>query len=390
MREAQKTYRIKKEAAIESCKTRTTELEQKLQKMVDLLIDCHESSSHLNLHVTHPLVYKHLQKMKDHLAPDSGAFNQTPVDQNSSTNIDLDGAVFHTLSNMNHSTHTSMFGYEVSDHLVLNNESSNIDLEYGQSSQQTSSDSNITWDLEMPPYPGLRDSDRLFGRSTRVAYCFQEPMFGRRMHRYYLEYAYRMFVDRRADPSVIYRIFRMVPCIRDKEKMIPYFRNLVHAGIGERLEILSLPFYCIGDAGRHYKRKDSLGNLTYPTNTRLPRRVLGILPTTERSTESSSQSGRGHLQLFGLDGEWFDCYDVEGYLIKRRVNLEENTLFAKYNPRLNPIPGQGLIFGSSLFGTSLRDDTQSGTNHFMFQVYLTYSFRYPYPERSIRQVKVCT
>ncbi|THC91010.1 hypothetical protein EYZ11_009518 [Aspergillus tanneri] len=146
-----------------------------------------------------------------------------------------------------------------------------------------------------------------------------ETIFSRRLHRYCLEYAWRLFIDARSNPQDVYRVFRLVPCIRYKDKMTPYFRCLVRGGAHESLDLPAVPFYCIGGAGTHYPRKKDDGTPIYPENMRLPRRILGL---------SSSTSGDAHdereekLKSLGLHGTWLDCHDVQGYLEERGLVLE--------------------------------------------------------------------
>lgn len=134
-----------------------------------------------------------------------------------------------------------------------------------------------------------------------------------------------MFSDPRSDPLRVYQVFRLVPCIRDKEKMYPYFKRLVMGSCGDPLEVPGLPFYCIGGAGTHYPSVDISGKPAYPSNMRLPRRVLGILPVTnEPGSDCDTET---LLKVCGFGGQWFDSVDVEGYLRDCGVNLEDFCLF---------------------------------------------------------------
>lgn len=157
-------------------------------------------------------------------------------------------------------------------------------------------------------------------------YCFQESTFLRRLQRYSLERAFHLFSDPRCDPQEIYQVFRLVPCITDKERMYPRFERLLKGDSDDPLEIPSLPFYCIGGAGTHYPELDEYENPIYPLNMRRPRRVLGIVPTTQPDG-SSGMDTEGLLGICGLGGQWFDSKDVEGYLHEHGVNLRGSCLF---------------------------------------------------------------
>lgn len=170
------------------------------------------------------------------------------------------------------------------------------------------------------------------GRSIRTqvnyTYSFLETSFERRLKRCSLEYAFRIFTDPHSDPHEVFRLFRLVPCFRERAKMYPYFKSLVTSGRDHSLEISSLPFYAIGGASTHYANIDDTGNPIYPANTRVPRRILGIIPLSKETDPSNttSQIQQSQLELCGFGGDWFDCRDVEGYLKARGVQLDESTV----------------------------------------------------------------
>jgi hypothetical protein len=126
----------------------------------------------------------------------------------------------------------------------------------------------------------------------------------------------------------------LVSCIRDREKTYPYFKRLVTGGIGDKLELPGLPFYCIGGAGTHYPPKDEFGNAIYPPNRRMPRRILGSMAIAERFLDGDTGFNQQKvLETFGLGGQWFDCRDVEGYLSERGVSLEQYCALPKISDR---------------------------------------------------------
>jgi hypothetical protein len=165
--------------------------------------------------------------------------------------------------------------------------------------------------------------------TRQYTYAFQEVRFARRLQRYSLEHAYRLFAESSSDPGEIYRVFRLVPCVRDPDKTQPRFRQLLLGGCTDSLEVPGLPFYSIGGAGTHFPDVDGEGNAVYPANSRMPRRILGLLPWAELGTKG----GGDPLEVFGLGGDWFDCLDVEGYLKLHGVEVDGGLFPALHIPR---------------------------------------------------------
>lgn len=191
--------------------------------------------------------------------------------------------------------------------------------------------------------PIVQTIDRFGGANVTDSYSFLESSFTRRLKRSSLEHAFRIFSDARSDPLEVFRVFRLVPCFRDREKMYPYFRDLVTSERGSSLEISTLPFYCIGGAGTHYATKDEIGNPIYPPKMRLPRRILGTLPMPGILGDPNSvQQTQSNLEVCGFGGQWFDCRDVEGYLREKGVDLDGPGLFPTVH-NLAPSPGQSEL-----------------------------------------------
>jgi hypothetical protein len=145
-------------------------------------------------------------------------------------------------------------------------------------------------------------------------YSFHESSFSRRLQRNCLEHCYKLFDNPASEPQQIYRVFRLVACIQDRGKMKPYFQRLLQRGAGEPIEVPNQPFYCIGGAGKHYPRRDIAGNPVYPSNMRLPKRILGIMRSMLSNDPFGCSSYDDILCSMGYGGEWFDCNDVEGFL----------------------------------------------------------------------------
>ena len=147
------------------------------------------------------------------------------------------------------------------------------------------------------------------------SYSFLESNLSRRLHRRSLEIAYGIFSNANSDPSLVFRKFRLVGCMRNRDKMAPRFRSLLCRSTSEALELFGLPYYCIGGAGRHYPRRDTHSRPWFPENVRLPKRILGL-----SGSDSGLLSSRYDQQIatMGYDGMWLDSYETEEYLKEKR------------------------------------------------------------------------
>ncbi|RAH47112.1 uncharacterized protein BO95DRAFT_410847 [Aspergillus brunneoviolaceus CBS 621.78] len=271
IRRAQKTYRLKKEAVFRQTLDRVTDLEAKLHRLSDQVSSTCEAATEARLQLSHPDIYARLTQMRGVL-----------IEQGAS---------------------------------------------HGSAFQTDSSRMQVQQEPLNPPRRRQHSLPRPI--STRGhTYSFQEGRFARGLQRYCLEHAFNLFIDPQSNPQQVYRVFRLVPCIQDKAKMQPRFEQLLRGGSESPLEVPGLPFYGVGGAGTHYPDKDEFGIPMHPKNMRLPRRVLGILPSSGRGDELTSVDDRARLlEICGLGGQWFDSRDVEGYLEQHGVDLQGSSFF---------------------------------------------------------------
>ncbi|KAL4913086.1 hypothetical protein BDW62DRAFT_193349, partial [Aspergillus aurantiobrunneus] len=295
IRYAQRTYRQKKELMYRDMERRLGELEKNMNCLSTSLADFRDMAVESDLHVTHPRLFEHLTATLAHAGPVTGRREDAASE-----------VVCPVFPSDTGPGDTSSFGYIVNP----------FDDDSG----------DILVDKQLPNHPTHRQHkippesnqvERPLPGSTNQSYSFQEPDPTRMLHRYCLEYVYRLFSDPRSNPQEFYRVFRLVPCVKYKEKMGLYLLCLVRSGSSEPLDIPALPFYCIGGAGTHYPQLTD-GKPKYPENMRLPRRVLGTVVGL-CSDEISSMDRQKLLKLAGLDGVWLDCGDVTGYLQQKGV-----------------------------------------------------------------------
>ncbi|CAI7587809.1 hypothetical protein PCG10_006551 [Penicillium crustosum] len=321
IRRAQRTYRLKKENTIQTLRSRVDLLEQTLENVSDLLDGAHRDAvAHLHndptvqpsvdyLALTRELILAEINKTRL-LTPENN--NDLQLEHTNRPLRDKD-----------------TFGYEVSHTYPQKN------------NHNTSSSSSY------PLYSRARSPSPLINRilptATIYTYSHQESNLSRRLHRFCLEHTYRWLTDPRSDPALISRVFGLVPCIHDMAGIRRNFRRTLQSEIGSGLEFAKMPFYTLGGAGKHFPRVDGDGNPVYPENSRRPGRILrrmerilqrgGIQDwdedwSGEREPVTGALDGgvemgeQERIRSLDLDGEWFDCHDVQGYLEHRGLVLE--------------------------------------------------------------------
>lgn len=190
--------------------------------------------------------------------------------------------------------------------------------------------------------------NRILPITTIYTYSHQESNLSRRLHRFCLEHIYRWLTDARTDPALLGRVFGLVPCIQDMPGIRRSFRRTLQSEIGSTLETNKLPFYTLGGAGKHFPRKGGDGMPIYPENSRRPGKILrrmvrilqrgGIQDWDEdwSGDREPGVAGLGHgevemdreerIRSLDLDGEWFDCHDIQGYLEHRGLALDGSAL----------------------------------------------------------------
>ncbi|GAD98596.1 hypothetical protein AOR_1_1006114 [Paecilomyces variotii No. 5] len=331
IRQAQKTYRLRKEAAFQSTKTRLAELEQKISETSSSLAGLYNSAIEARLDATNPDLFMSLSEICTHLASDPREACVLSPQRTERSDIDTRHRDLSILEDATYSVFSSenRFGYHFPNTGFEEQGTTHGSMPLPFEALPT------TVPALMSTRPGIHNKttspqisqtiERPIAGETPYTYCFQESTFPRRLQRYCVEYAYRTFSDPRSDPHLVYRMFRLVPCVRDRENMLPHFRRLARCDRDALLENPKIPFYCIGGAGKHYPVLDGSGNPIYPANMRLPKRILGIMPVD--GDPGSTSTTETLLEILGLGGEWFDCLDIEGYLRACGVHLEDSTLY---------------------------------------------------------------
>ncbi|KAL5333322.1 hypothetical protein BJX70DRAFT_71596 [Aspergillus crustosus] len=304
VRYAQRTYRHKKKAMYRGMEQRVIELEQCMNRVEESFMEFYDMAVESDLHITHPQLFQRLRDTVTDVQRVTGGKEENPYPSR-----DIGVFPAHAGPDGN----TSSFGYmvncfdegeaESTQQAMTSHPTPSRKRQKTQHYHRRHQDINIE-----PPLPF----------TTPKTYSYQETTPIRILHRHCLEHIYRLFTNPHTNPQEFYRVFRLVPCVKWKEKMGKYLLCLVRSGSDERLDIPALPFCCIGGAGTHYPEVRD-GVAVYPEKMRLPRRVLGNVVGLVPGEDVLSVDRQKLLKLAGLDGIWLDCRDVVGYLHEKGV-----------------------------------------------------------------------
>ncbi|KAK5121366.1 hypothetical protein LTR85_005532 [Meristemomyces frigidus] len=160
-------------------------------------------------------------------------------------------------------------------------------------------------------------------------YSFQETSFGRRLHRACLEAGYYLLLDPTRRPQTYERVFRLSLMGREKSKITAALRAMLARGPHESLDFWEAPLIHVGGAGTHYPRRDQFGNQqprksSYNLGLVGPQ-TLALLEDAARNNLSTDMT----VEISGYEGEWFDPYDVQGYLEEKGIHIDPSSSFAE-------------------------------------------------------------
>ncbi|OQD85403.1 hypothetical protein PENANT_c010G01938 [Penicillium antarcticum] len=320
IRRAQRTYRLKKESTIQSLKSRVDGLERTLEKVSDLLSAAHQDAvSFQGSTLTAQLGNDYLSRARELVSAELHNVRSTPDEDENFEEA--------------RKSASDTFGYHVS-HASNNLETQPQKKEYPSYANRARSPSPLI--------------NRILPNTTIYTYSHQESNLSRRLHRFCLEHTYRWLTDARTDPALLGRVFGLVPCIQDMPGIRRSFWRTLQSEIGSTLEFTKLPFYTLGGAGKHFPRKGRDGMPIYPENSRRPgkilRRMVRILQRGGIQDWDEDWSGDREPRVAGLgqemvdmdqeerirtldlDGEWFDCHDIQGFLEHRGLALDGSAL----------------------------------------------------------------
>ena len=154
-----------------------------------------------------------------------------------------------------------------------------------------------------------------------AAYQMAETSFARRFLRYCYERTLNILTDPRSPPEEVHRILRFSLCfgsVRMIAERIKY--KLMQPG-NEPLEMWDLPSPHIGGAGHHFQR-EGIDNTTPPPQGFAADRNVGPFDFRGSTKVPLELYPYQVAQWLGIEGVWFDGYDLEQYLRTKGLYLD--------------------------------------------------------------------
>jgi hypothetical protein len=176
---------------------------------------------------------------------------------------------------------------------------------------------------------------------------FRETSFERRLHRACLKNGYNLLADPTSDPDNVSRVFRLPLTLSTRDSIVQQMKGILEGGLDEAPELWDMPFFLLGGAGTHYPRRDRTGKPILPPNALPVSNLIGAF-VHQRTEPQFFESDHDLLADLGLNGEWLDSHDVEGYLEEKGIFLSADTAFCS-------VPARA-------FSMEIRHSNVTGTN----------------------------
>lgn len=168
--------------------------------------------------------------------------------------------------------------------------------------------------------------------SPGYTYSYDEITFARRLMRATLEAGFLLLSNPDIPPAMLNYIYKLSLPYLTLDEIRTRFKTILSRGVNEDLDWYATPFLHLGGAGTHYQRRDAQGKPIPMKNTwtirqigPLDRRMIRV----ESVADGQIQDLEG-IDLIGFEGEWFDAYDVQGYLEEQwNCRIDPKSSFAE-------------------------------------------------------------
>ncbi|KAK3713397.1 hypothetical protein LTR37_008589 [Vermiconidia calcicola] len=356
---AQRAYRQRKETKLDGLRRRVSELTSTIESMNDIFTQCRDRLNSSNLNQVQVLdlekvsvQFEDLVKDARHSSDDVEAGEAATAMHGTSTSSGtnesgcektmqpknvpswLDQSVLSSINDPKSSSTNCPLGYSM---LLPENETSLQSTECMATGNVGSAVASTETHQQTVPiaasdisYADIQEAFPLTPQPRLpMTYSFQETTLARRLHRSCAELAYQLVLDPNRKPAEYERIFRLTLLGRNREKLTACLKTVLERGPHEELDFWEAPLIHVGGAGTHYSRRDPFGNLLSKKTSHnlgiIGPQTLSLLENAAKSNISTDMT----VEIAGFEGEWFDPYDVQGYLEEKGIFIDPGSSFAE-------------------------------------------------------------
>lgn len=159
------------------------------------------------------------------------------------------------------------------------------------------------------------------------SYNYAEKSFARRWHRFCYEDTYNLLTDPGTPPRHIHHILRYSLCFGSIRMIAQRIKYKLMRPANEPLEMWELPVLHVGGSGHHFRR-DGVDNSKAPPQGFARDRNFGPWQRPTGTTPADVYPYQV-AEWLGIEGVWFDGYDVEQYLRTKGLYLDGSAAIAK-------------------------------------------------------------
>ena len=163
-----------------------------------------------------------------------------------------------------------------------------------------------------------------------TTYSFQETTFARRLQRDSYEKMYFLLTNPHAPPGLVHRQIRYSLCYGSVRAIAARLREILLQPSNEALGNWHWPLLHVGGAGLHFDPPPEGSEPAPVPGWRAPRNFGPFRPPPDAPVPVDPRDFPERVAaLFGLEGAWFDCHDVEMYLRGRGLRLSGSSAVAE-------------------------------------------------------------
>jgi hypothetical protein len=186
-----------------------------------------------------------------------------------------------------------------------------------------------------------------------TSYSSFERTFARRLHRASCEYAYRLACDPSRYPVHFNNVFKLTLRAAGTIERVKYSLEFtLSRSTKEPLSNWGVTYIHVGGAGTHYPRPPEEGGLSYQSPNSWAVTSVGPHKIGGSTIEEALTAEMLLRGVIGMDGQFYDAYDVEGYLAEKGIRLDPGANYAQIE-----LPDEGSFSPQSSGTSSPIDQT---------------------------------